>query len=193
MQDPSRKSDVEPRSEPDKLLCDNCARDGAAWYTWTRPSSLHEWVIKWEMIQHYTWSKIYKCFPKYTFCPDDILFLDHIINIQRKLCRPIKTSPVQFPPYALCISVSLYTVAQISRGERKVDVSPRPFKWNRLGDVIITVMGDSCLTRWCQGWTWFFNFLQQVLNLNFVPRPICFRQSWLWLQLARLWSLISIR
>ena len=55
MQDPSRKYEEGPRSEPDKLSCDNRPEDGTAWYSLPRLWSSYSFSSDWSDVK---WSNI---------------------------------------------------------------------------------------------------------------------------------------
>ena len=167
MQDPSRKWDVVPRSEPDSphviILSEMTVSDIL---DPRPPSGLAQSVNMWNDPTLQTWSKIYKCFLQNTFCPHEIL----LRNTGNSSKRPLLPCLCQPDAGVFICSLGSWICAgypgEKDGKEMRGGLSgSRLFKWNHLDCVIITALRP---TRCCQGETWFSNFLPQILLLNCV-------------------------
>ena len=173
MRDPSRKYEAGPRTEPDKLWCDNLAR---RWHCVIfLPQTLiklQQWLIQCEM----KWSNIIR----------DHRFINVFQNIHFVLNQMISICMTTEAQQSHQMSnVFVFCRSFISRGEMRrgfdawcQSLSEAETRWGQslsvskcihltlTVHVIITIIGDSCSTPWYQVSTWFLDFLHQILNDN---------------------------
>ena len=169
MQDPSRKYEEGPRSEPDKLSCDNRPEDGTAWYSLPRLWSSYSFSSDWSDVK---WSNIIRDHRFINVFQNIHFVLNQVISI----CMTTETQQSHQKVRLYPSTVFVFCRSFISRGKRRgFDVwcqSLRDgnevraifvclFKWIHLTlivGVIITIIGNSCFTPWSQGSTWFLRF-----------------------------------